>query len=440
VARYFDAADDVSRLLDRPLIAMERLKPLPQGFLAAAAAKHSHEIASPSKPAGVSSNPRSSVKKGPSPLSFSQRANSDAAIDSIPLPGQIVFSNRLSTGAPDALAMASSPNISTATVQESQPQVFWIKISATCLPEINGKDIDPVCIVSQAGRRLHTTEVVLNDSDPDFNVALKLDPAANRMKPLEFRIYDASNLELEDTLDGSCVMLSDDDVNTLVTGDKKGALLHESFVNIDTLATIIDNHSLDSASSLIYKRADQSRKSSIFLSLFPMEDDHLRVLDDDRKYLFELQDDRNTAAAVAASKHDPVLDVVPWHLCTVQNAACGVNIQKKAQEPAQAPQSYVLSLVLLANKYKNECLGFRSAADVQHAQMHPDFRYDSVARSRSCAPAAPSNTRFVQQPRQHHAKTQRSSPANARRLLSRVWFWRAPNLVWLLVWVAAQQS
>jgi hypothetical protein len=414
VAICSDAAGCVSRFIDRPLITMERLKPLPQGFLAAAAAKHSHEIASPSKPAGVSSNPRTSLKKGPSPLSFSQRANSDAAIDSIPLPGQIVFSNRLSTGAPDALAMASSPNISTATAQESQPPVFWIKISATCLPEINGRDIDPVCVVSQAGRRLHTTEVVLNDSDPDFNVALKLDPDANRMKPLEFRIYDASNLELEDPLDGSCVIVSDDDLNTLLAGDKKGELLlHESFVNIDSLATVIDNHSLDSASSLIYKRADQSRKSSMFLSLFPMEDDHLRVLDDDQKYLFELQDDMNAAAAVAASKHDPVLDVVPWHLCTVQNAACGVNIQKKAQEPEQAPQSHVLSLVLLANKYKNQCLGFRSAADIQHAQMHPDFRYDNIARCRSCLPAAFSYPRFVQQPRQHHAKTQRSSPANA---------------------------
>jgi hypothetical protein len=355
---------------------MERLKPLPQGFLASASAKHSHESVSPAKPAGVSSNPRNLAKNGSSSLAASQFSHFGSAIDSNPLPGQIVLSNRFSTG-PDnsaALANAGSSMNSSTTVRDSQLGTFWIKISATSLPQVRGEDIDPVCIVSQSGRRLHTTEVVLNDSDPDFNIALKLDASTNRDKKLEFRIYDATNLGLDDTLDGSGVIVSDDSITKIMTGDIKSTLLHESIVEIDSLASIIWSHNLDSSSSLIYKSADKNLKSNIFLSLFPIEDDHLSVLQEEWKYLFEMQEESDDAAVVAASKHDPVLDVVPWHLCTIQNAVCSVNIQKKVQDAARALETDLFGLVLQAEKYKTACLGFRSAAEVKHARMHPDFR------------------------------------------------------------------
>lgn len=156
---------------------------------------------------------------------------------------------------------------STTTLRDSQLPTFWIKISATSLPQVRGADIDPVCIISQSSRRLHATEVVLNDSDPDFNIGLKLtqlDAGANRNKRLEFRIYDATNLELEDTLDGSGVPVSYDSITKITAGEIKSTLLHEIFVEIDSLASMIHSHSLDSTSSLIYKSSDKNLMSNIF--------------------------------------------------------------------------------------------------------------------------------------------------------------------------------
>lgn len=353
---------------------MQRLKPLPQGFLASAAASHSPDR-SPAKPAGESSNPRTFAKKRPSLSASTQNANSHSAIDSVPLPGQIVFSNRLSAGLSAAQTLSESPR----NVTDSQIPTFYVKISATGLPQINGADIDPVCIVSQSNNRLHTTEVVFNDTDPDFNAALKLDASTNRAKPLELRIYDATNLQLDDALDSSGMPITDDDAKNVMVGERKGALLHESFVDFDSLATLIDNRDLNPSSSLIYKRTDQVRKSNIFLSLFPMEDDHLCVLQEDRSYLFELQDVSGADSDGVRATHDPVLDVIPWHLCTVQNAVSSINIRKKTPGVTEIVEADVMGLVLEAQKYKASCLGFKSAAELEHARMQPDFRCDVVS-------------------------------------------------------------
>jgi hypothetical protein len=147
-------------------------------------------------------------------------------------------------------------------------------------------------------------------------------------------------------------------------------------VDFDSLATIIDNRDLNSASSLIYKSTDKVRKSNIFLSLFPMEDDHLCVLQEDRSYLFEMQDVSDADSNVVGATHDPVLDVIPWHLCTVQNAVSSINIRKKTSGASEILEADVMSLVLEAQKYKTSCLGFRSSAELEHAKMQPDFRCD----------------------------------------------------------------
>jgi hypothetical protein len=272
--------------------------------------------------------------------------------------------------------LSESPRNVATNAQNSQIPTFYVKISATGLPQFNGADIDPVCIVSQSSNRLHTTEVVFNDTDPDFNAALKLDANTNRVKPLEIRIYDATNLELDDALDSSGMPITDDDAKNVMVGERKGDLLHESFVDFDSLATIIDNRDLNSASSLIYKSTDKVRKSNIFLSLFPMEDDHLCVLQEDRSYLFEMQDVSDADSNVVGATHDPVLDVIPWHLCTVQNAVSSINIRKKTSGASEILEADVMSLVLEAQKYKTSCLGFRSSAELEHAKMQPDFRCD----------------------------------------------------------------
>ncbi len=265
--------------------------------------------------------------------------------------------------------------------QVRQVKTFWIKISAMNLPCISGADVDPVCVVSQSGRVLHKTEAALNDADPDFNVALKLDASVSRTKPLEFRIYDTTILELEDAGDDAAVLVSDDDIKRLTSVDHKSSLLHESFVKIETLESIIDNLQFSTAPSVIHKERDVCRKSDIFLSIFPIEDCALQVLDGDLQYLFDMQGDSDAEAQAMTIKHDPVLDVMPRHLCTIQNAVATVGIKDKSQESAKSPTD-IMSLVLEAKHYKHMCLG--SAPDSEkRAKNRPQYRYihDHVAFS-----------------------------------------------------------
>ncbi len=335
----------------------------------------SQENFSPTKPSGVSSNPRTAAAKLPSIVASSsanrvdsrRKSVADAAIDSNPLPGQIVSSGFFSFEA------KRDAEINTMTDQDAQAEVFWIKISATNLPRMRGGDVDAVCVVWQAGTVLHVTEVVLSDADPDFNVALKLDSSVSRAKPLEFRIYDATSLELEDGDEGAGVVVSGDDIKRLTGAQQNGILLHESFVNIETLERLVDNRMLRPEASLIHKEKDRQRCSDIFLSIFPVEHRALQLLDVHRQHVFEMQDDADSGAEGAAVKHDTVLDVLPWHLCTIQNAVATVATKDKSQESANGP-SDVMSLVLEAKQYKHLCL--TSAPDSEkRAKSHPEYRY-----------------------------------------------------------------
>jgi hypothetical protein len=367
---------------------MERLKPLPQGFLAATAAKRSQEAdsISPTKPDGVSTNPRSVSKRGSSPNVFSSNAlfnsRTASAIDAIPLPGQIVSSMHRRSGA--SLDEASAPakvefgGNTTQTDENFHPK-FWIKISATNLPLVSGRDIDPICLVSQSGSLLHKTEVALNDSDPDFSVAYKIDASTNPPRTLDFRIYDATDLQLQDTQVGAGVLIEGDDLAKWLAGEKKGSLLHDSTVEVEKLVALICDHKLNPASSLIYKLSDHdiNRKSNIFLTLFPIEDDELSVLQDERKHLFEFQDETCAEAAEDFPvTHVAVLDALPWHMCTMQNTVATVELYKKTQtkEPSEMQPSNVFSLILEAIRCKQLCLGSQSPSEVEHATEHPDYR------------------------------------------------------------------
>jgi hypothetical protein len=354
---------------------MERLKPFPQGFLASVVTDRSQETLSPTKPSGVSSNPRTAAAKLPSIVTSSpsnradprRKSVADAAIDSNPLPGQIVSSGSYSFEA------KRDAEINTMADQDAQAKVFWIKISATNLPRAGGGDVDAVCVVSQAGSVLHATEVVLNDADPDFNVALKLDSSVSRAKPLEFRIYDATLLELEDGDEGAGVVVGGDDIARLTRAQQNGILLHESFVKIETLELLIDNLMLHPAASLIHKEKDRQRRSNVFLSIFPVEHGELQLLDVDRQHEFQMQDDVGAGAEVAAVKHDTVLDVLPWHLCTIQNAVATVATKDKSQEAANKT-SDVMSLVLEAKQYKHLCLAAAPDSE-KRAKSQPEYRY-----------------------------------------------------------------
>jgi hypothetical protein len=364
---------------------MERLKPLPQGFLAAAAAKRFQEADSPPKPVGVSTNPRSVSKRGPSPNASSPNTHltsrTVSAIDAIPLPGQIVSSMHLRNSAslddPAALAEANVGGNANTPDQNAHPK-FWIKISATNLSQGNGRDIDPICVVSQSGSVLHITEIALNDSDPDFNAAYKIDACANCPRTLEFRIYDAANLQLKITQEGASVRVGDDDLAIWLAGKERGALLHESSVEVEKMVALIDSHKLNPGSSLIYKRSDHdaNRKSNLFLTLFPIEDDELSVLQDKYKHLFDFRDDTDAEAEVIPVTHSAVLDALPWHMCTMQNTVASVEVHKRTKDidPFYMQATDVLSLILEAMRCKTLCLGSQSASELEHATKHPDYR------------------------------------------------------------------
>ena len=359
--------------------------------MASVVSDRSQEALSPTKPAGVSSNPRTAAAKLPSIVTSSSASRVDSrrksvahvAIDSNPLPGQIVSSGVFSLDA------KRDAEVNTMTYEDGEAKVFWIKISATNLPRTRGADVDAVCVVWQAGSVLHVTEVALNDADPDFNVAFKLDASVNRAKPLEFRIYDATELELEEADDGAGVLVQADDIKRLTGAgggegggggggggvQQQGILLHESFVNIETLERLIDNLLLRPAASLIHKERDRQRRSDMFLSIFPVEHSALQLLDGDRQLAFEMQDDMEGGAEerVAAMKHDTVLDVLPWHLCTIQNAVATVATKDKGQESAKG-HSDVMGLVLEAKQYKQLCLGSTPDSE-KRAKSHPQYRY-----------------------------------------------------------------
>jgi hypothetical protein len=374
---------------------MERLKPLPHGFLAS---NLPAQNTFPTKPVGESSNPRSSKRNGPSPVASSNQINHKKtfAIDSKPLPGQIVYPDHLrSSSTGDSSTVVESENAETMASgdEDSSPETFWIQVSATHLKRADAARIDPVCVVYLGGRQLHKTEVVFDDDEPDFRVGLKLEASCLSCASLEFRILDASILELEDSVHDAGAVVSDACLSKAMGPDNKSALLLQCSVQFEELVAIICRNSRDPRASLIYKKADQQRRSLLFLALYPMRRETLAVLEDNRKHIFDLGSSSYAITDRPTMQHEPVLEVLPWHLRTVQNSVASVSIRDTHSEPKEMQDQAVFNLVLEALLLKNSCLGGSPTVNVERARCHPDYRCGSVAQifvtavaAQRCAP------------------------------------------------------
>ena len=363
---------------------MDRMKPLPQGFLSHAAPS-SEATAVPTPPAGACPTTRTVARRL-------------AAIDAGGLPGQVVFPDHLrvsNTGGSSPLAHSASPRV-VVKPQASQLPTFWVRVSVTHLPLPNGENIDPICLVSivdVSEIMVHRTEVIPDDADPDFKRALKLDATKySAGDKLRFRVFDASEFEFE----GTAEAVTDEQLKHITGGGVP--LLCNFVVEVDKLTAIVDQHDADPTESLIYTQRLDPQKSqegnsapALILSLFPMKHHDMRVLQDDRKYLFNLEDEPDCEADRVISRHESLLDIIPSHLFAIQSAIACVSVEDhqsvtvmKNQEEAPTP---IMSMIDEALQYKNSCLGFGSSVEVEHAQEHSDYRFDSTTHAASFIPS-----------------------------------------------------
>jgi len=316
-----------------------------------------------------------------------------SAIDSAPLPGQIFFPDHL-RGVGGTVTGGSSSPVQHESGGGNPPAslpTFWVRISATHLPQPNGANVDPICLVSLAGiseLELHKTEVIPDDADPDFKRALKLDHTKYRAGDrLMFRLFDASELQFE----GAAETVTEEELRHIKGG--RGTLMCNFVVEIDKLRAIIDKVDAGPTESLIYtQRLDQQKYQegqlapTLILSLFPMKHHDMRVLEDDQQYLFHLDDEPDSAteqtilAGCDTCRHDSLLDVIPSHLFAIQSAVACVSVADHqcamSQSPEEAPP--IMSMIDEALQYKNSCLGSGSSVELQHAQNHSDFRFEST--------------------------------------------------------------
>jgi hypothetical protein len=117
------------------------------------------------------------------------------AIDTTPFPGQKAFPAHLrsnpsliasSPSAPKPAAVDDALSGETKTLDASKLPFFFCKISAKHLPRLDVfSPSDPVCFVREVGGNVivHRTEVIPDDSDPDFQKQLRLKPETGTAQP-----------------------------------------------------------------------------------------------------------------------------------------------------------------------------------------------------------------------------------------------------------------
>jgi hypothetical protein len=113
------------------------------------------------------------------------------ALDTTPFSGQKAFPAHLrsnpslvasSPSAPTPTAVVDTPSGETKSFDASQLPFFFCKISARHLPRLDVfSPSDPVCFVRNVGGNVivHRTEVIPDDSDPDFQKQLRLKPESS---------------------------------------------------------------------------------------------------------------------------------------------------------------------------------------------------------------------------------------------------------------------
>jgi hypothetical protein len=157
--------------------------------------------------------------------------SSARAIDATPFPGQKSFPAHLRTvpalSAPPPSEAAPADNAPKA-VPSSKLPFFFCKISAKHLPRLDVFSAsDPVCFVREVASNVvvHRTEVIPDDSDPDFQKQLRLKPQTDSLETncasqaymydpqhvLSFAVYDSCR---KDAL-ASSGALSDSDLDPL---------------------------------------------------------------------------------------------------------------------------------------------------------------------------------------------------------------------------------
>jgi hypothetical protein len=186
---------------------------------------------------------------------------SGRAIDDTPFPGQKSFPVHLRT----APALSASPpseaapadNAPKAAASSSKLPFFFCKISAKHLPRLDVFSAsDPVCFVREVASNVivHRTEVIPDDSDPDFQKQLRLKPQTDSLETsraksqaymydpqhvLSFAVYDSCR---KDAL-ASSNALSDSDLEPLGTVN----------VSITELLRRIEMHEADPRTPLYLK-------------------------------------------------------------------------------------------------------------------------------------------------------------------------------------------
>jgi hypothetical protein len=185
---------------------------------------------------------------------------SGRAIDDTPFPGQKSFPVHLRT----APALSASPPSEAApadnalkAASSSKLPFFFCKISAKHLPRLDVFSAsDPVCFVREVASNVivHRTEVIPDDSDPDFQKQLRLKPQTDSLETsrpksqaymydpqhvLSFAVYDSCR---KDAL-ASSNALSDSDLEPLGTVN----------VSITELLRRIEMHEADPRTPLYLK-------------------------------------------------------------------------------------------------------------------------------------------------------------------------------------------
>ena len=245
-----------------------RLKPLPPKLSSIAGT----EFSEPNLPGQSNHSP---------PTGFSLRGG--PAIDATPFPGQKLFpahlrsATSLSAFSPSVAARSEAPVDDAAAapltaVKSSKLPFFFCKISAKHLPRLDVFSAsDPVCFVREVGSNtiVHRTEVIPDDSNPDFEKQLRLKPqfdSPQKNQANQAYMYDPQHV-LSFSLYDSC--RKDALASSKVLSDLGLEPLGSVNVSIAAMLRCIEMHEADPRTPLYVKfKLNRDEKQSMMSKTF----------------------------------------------------------------------------------------------------------------------------------------------------------------------------